>query len=232
MAGYPRFLVLLALSLCSCSRAKDADLRSLPCPDPQDISPCICTVDSQHNMDIDCSLVESEDQLARVFSANIPFTKFNMLRIKDNKKLSVLRNGDLGPASFQIIEVKNGVLEEVQDGALSQSYSTATRIDFQSNRLSIFPFHEIPSFTSLSRLWLSVNSLPEFPTVSSDTLTSVGFGSNSFREVPLNGFQGMKNVNTIDVSSNQIDTIVSGENDTASSNFYRNRAIDFGGDLE
>lgn len=218
MAGLHRLLALLALALGTVAvsvaeeKAKDADLRSPTCPDPQDISPCVCTVDVQHNMDIDCSQVESEDQLAQVFSSNIPFPKFNKLVIEGNPHLTVLRNGDLGPASFQIIEMTSGVLEEVQDGALSMSYSTATRIDLQVNRLSKFPFHEIPSFTALTTLWLNLNSLSEFPLITSDSLTDIGLSVNFFGDIPLNGFQGVKNVNTIGVANNDITTIVPGKN--------------------
>ncbi|XP_027239483.2 oplophorus-luciferin 2-monooxygenase non-catalytic subunit-like [Penaeus vannamei] len=215
MAGLHRLLALLALALGTVAvsvadKTKDADLRSPTCPDPQDISPCVCTVDVQHNMDIDCSQVESEDQLAQVFSSNIPFPKFNKLVIEGNPHLTVLRNGDLGPASFQIIEMTSGVLEEVQDGALSVSYSTATRIDLQVNRLSKFPFHEIPSFTALTTLWLNLNSLSEFPLITSDSLTDIGLSVNFFGDIPLNGFQGVKNVNTIGVANNDITTIVPG----------------------
>jgi len=217
MAGLHRLLALLALALGTVAvsvadKTKDADLRRLPCPDPQDISPCVCTVDVQRNMDIDCSQVESEDQLAQVFSSNIPFPKFNKLVIYRNPHLTVLRNGDLGPASFQIIEMTSGVLEEVQDGALSMSYSTATRIDLQVNRLSKFPFHEIPSFTALTTLWLNLNSLSEFPLITSDSLTDIGLSVNFFGDIPLNGFQGVKNVNTIGVANNDITTIVPGKN--------------------
>lgn len=219
MAGLHRLLALLALAFGSVAvsvaedKAKDAELRSLPCPDPQDISPCVCTVDEQHNMKLDCSQVESEDQLAQVFSSNIPFPSFRKLLINRNQHLKVLRNGDLGPASFQIIEIMSGLLEEVQDGALSKSYSTATRIDLQLNRLSKFPFHEIPSFTSLTTLWLNLNSLSEFPILTSDSLTDIQIDGNFISEIPLTGFQGVKNVNTISVALNDVTTIAPGEND-------------------
>ncbi|XP_047485609.1 oplophorus-luciferin 2-monooxygenase non-catalytic subunit-like [Penaeus chinensis] len=216
MAELYCLLAFLALALGSVAvsvaedGAKDAELRSLSCPDPQDISPCVCTVDLQHNMDIDCSQVESEDQLAQVFSSNIPFPTFQKLLIDRNKNLRVLRNGDLGPASFQIIEIVHGILEEVQDGALSHSYSTATRIDLQVNKLTKFPFHEIPSFTSLSSLWLSLNSFSEFPSITSDSLTDIQLNTNFISEIPLTGFQGVKNVKTIGVGLNDITTIAPG----------------------
>ncbi|XP_042859952.1 oplophorus-luciferin 2-monooxygenase non-catalytic subunit-like [Penaeus japonicus] len=214
MAGLPRVLALLALAIVSCdskrAAKKDADLRVLPCPDPQDISPCICTVDAQHNMDIDCSQVQSEDQLARVFSSNIPFTHFRRLDILQNQHLQVLRKGALGPASFELITISDGVLEEVQEEALSQSYSTVTHLNLQVNNVSYFPFHELPLFTSLVSLRMHRNSLRNFPSLSSATLQEVVLNENMFDYIPLDGFQGVKNLYSISVSYNNVNTLISG----------------------
>ncbi|XP_037793527.1 oplophorus-luciferin 2-monooxygenase non-catalytic subunit-like [Penaeus monodon] len=210
MAGLHRLLALLALALGSVAvsvaedKAKDAELRSLPCPDPQDISPCVCTVDEQHNMKLDCSQVESEDQLAQVFSSYIPFTHFHSLYISGNQHLKILRNGALGPASFEWIHITEGVLEEVQDEALSQSYPTASHINFQANNVSRFPFYELPLFTSLVHLQMQTNSLESFPVLNSDTLQEIVLNENLFGEIPLDGFQGVKNLYSISVSANDV----------------------------
>ncbi|XP_063605712.1 oplophorus-luciferin 2-monooxygenase non-catalytic subunit-like [Penaeus indicus] len=213
MAGLHRLLALLALALGSVAvseaedRAKNAELRSLPCPDPQDISPCVCTVDLQHSMDIDCSQVESEDQLAQAFSSYIPFPHFHALYISGNQHLKILRNGDLGPASFERIYITGGVLEEVQDEALSQSYPTASHIDFQANNVSTFPFHELPLFTSLVYLQLRSNSFESFPVLNSDTLQEIVLNGNLFGEIPLDGFRGVKNLYHISVSGNDVEIL-------------------------
>ncbi|XP_047486213.1 oplophorus-luciferin 2-monooxygenase non-catalytic subunit-like [Penaeus chinensis] len=213
MAGLHRLLALLALALGSVTvsvaedGAKDGELRSLPCPDPQDISPCVCTVSEQHKMDIDCSQVESEDQLAQVFSSYIPFTNFHALYINENQHLKILRNGDLGPASFEWIYITGGVLEEVQDEALSQSYPTASHINFQANNVSKFPFHELSLFTSLVHLQMRTNSLDSFPVLHSDTLEEIVLNENLFGEIPLDGFHGVKNLYSISVSANDVEIL-------------------------
>ncbi|ROT68494.1 Oplophorus-luciferin 2-monooxygenase non-catalytic subunit [Penaeus vannamei] len=221
MAGLHRLLALLALALGTVAvsvaeeKAKDADLRRLPCPDPHDISPCVCTADEQHNMDIDCSQVESEDQLARVFSSTIPFPHFHALYIDGNQRLKVLRRGDLGPASFELIHITGGVLEEVQEEALSQSYPTLSHIYIQENNVSRFPFAELPLFTSLVFLQMHTNSLESFPGLDSDTLQQVVLSDNPFGEIPLDGFQRVKNLYSISVSANDVEILLPGKVDVS-----------------
>ncbi|XP_069998252.1 oplophorus-luciferin 2-monooxygenase non-catalytic subunit [Penaeus vannamei] len=216
MAGLHRLLALLALALGTVAvsvaeeKAKDADLRRLPCPDPHDISPCVCTADEQHSMDVDCSQVESEDQLARVFSSTIPFPQFHALYIDGNQRLKVLRRGDLGPASFELIHITGGVLEEVQEEALSQSYPTLSHIYIQENNVSRFPFAELPLFTSLVYLQMHTNSLERFPGLDSDTLQQVVLSDNPFGEIPLDGFQRVKNLYSISVSANDVEILLPG----------------------
>lgn len=215
MAGLSILCALLALALCPCQgaahTAKEGALRLLPCPDPEDIYPCVCTVDSLHNMDMDCSLVESEDQLARIFSSNIPIPKFRRLVIMNNQHLKVLRRDDLGESSFETIFIQGGVLEEVQDEALSNSYTSATYIDLQDNRVSEFPFNELPLFTSLHTLKLNMNWLPVFPALQSDVLQQIGLDKNSFQKIPVDGFTSLTKIESISVSDNHIGTIVRGK---------------------
>lgn len=47
--------------------------RKLPCPNPEDILPCTCTVDEDSRMDLDCSRVASEEELDRVFSSTFRY---------------------------------------------------------------------------------------------------------------------------------------------------------------
>jgi len=185
------------------------DLRDPTCPDPQDILPCVCSAYGA-NMDMDCSQVENEDQLARVFSANFPFTDFRMLTIESNSNLKVLREGDLGVASFTWISIRNGKLEEVQTNALSQSYSTVTRIDFGYNEISTFPFEELPLFTSLSVLSLYNNKLGYFPKLRSDTITSLNLGNNLMNRIPYYAVQGLPKLQTFYGYGNNVELILAG----------------------
>ncbi|XP_063595290.1 oplophorus-luciferin 2-monooxygenase non-catalytic subunit-like [Penaeus indicus] len=214
MTGVSILSAILALALGSCASAarnatKDA-LRYLPCPAPVDIYPCVCTVVEDHKMDMDCSLVESEDQLARIFSSDIPFTTFRRLVIMNNRHLKALRSEDLGVASFETIFIQGGILEEVLDQALSNSYSSATYIDLKDNRVSEFPFQELPLFTSLVSLKLSMNWLPDFPSLQSSVLQHIELDKNSFNNIPADGFTSLTNVETISCSNNHLQRILPG----------------------
>ncbi|XP_047485653.1 oplophorus-luciferin 2-monooxygenase non-catalytic subunit-like [Penaeus chinensis] len=192
----PVFSLLFALSalsaLRSCEGAANDGLRALPCPDPADIFPCVCTTGSENHMTMDCSDLASEDELARVFSSNLPFTKFHLLKIEENQNLRVLREGDLGPASFSVIIINGGVLEEVQYGAFAGSYSTAEVIDLSRNALTEFPFYELPLFTSLSTVAVDNNVISSIPVLQSASLKDLNFGNNidtifpeTFANLPL-----------------------------------------------
>jgi len=180
-------LLLCIAGGCSGTLAAEGDLRVIPCPHPQDIFPCVCSVHEANVMDMDCSEVENEDQLARVFSATFPFTKFRKLTIDKNSNVKVLRDGDLGVASFTEIIIANGKLEEVQAKALSQSYSTVTSLSLYNNEISTFPFEDLQRFTSLGRLNLYDNKLTKIPTLMSDSITYLSLGNNLINEIPVLG---------------------------------------------
>lgn len=205
----PGLALLFALfALRSCEGAANSALRALPCPDPEDIYPCVCTVDPEKHMTMDCSHVASEDELARVFSSNLPFTKFHLLMINGNQNLRVLREGDLGPASFEIIRIMFSVLEEVQDGALAGSYTTADAIVLIDNPLSVWPFHELPLFTSLSLLELYGGALIAIPALRSGSLQKILLGYNQIDGIAADCFHGLENILHIDVHGNNVETIL------------------------
>ncbi|CAL4133709.1 unnamed protein product, partial [Meganyctiphanes norvegica] len=65
-----------------------------PCPDAEDISPCVCTYDTVSKaMDLECSAVESEEQLKQIFKADFPLKNFNKFDLHDNNNIKVLEAG-------------------------------------------------------------------------------------------------------------------------------------------
>ncbi|XP_047472663.1 oplophorus-luciferin 2-monooxygenase non-catalytic subunit-like [Penaeus chinensis] len=184
--------------------------RVLPCPIPEDILPCTCSVDVDGAIDMDCSHVASEEQLARVFSATIPFPNFRRLVISQNTHLKSLQRGALGETSFREIFVIGSVLQEVQEGALSNSYTTLTDIRIYSNNLSEFPFQELPLFTALLRLDLNHNNLYNFPFLNSDVLTYIDLGFNHISELPSEGFRNLSQLAEVHLPGNRIQEIHTG----------------------
>jgi len=180
------------------------------CPEAGDILPCVCSVDHGNHVMMDCSMVESEDELATAFSANMPDTHFRKLTIDHNEHLKMLREGDLGAASFEQIWITYSALEEVQAGALENSHETLEELHMSSNHIHSFPFHELPFFTSLTHLNMHSNQLVEFPTLESETLTNVHFGDNMLSEIPVDGFHGLPQIKVIIHYGNDVHTLHAG----------------------
>lgn len=184
--------------------------RALPCPIPEDILPCTCSEDVDGAIDMDCSHVESEEQLARVFTATIPFPNFRRLVISQNTHLKSLQRGALGRTSFREIYVMGSVLQEVQEGALNNSHATLTDIRIYSNNLADFPFQELPLFTSLLRLDLNHNDLAYFPVLQSDVLSYVDLGYNHISDLPSEAFRNVSQVAEVHLTGNRIQEIHTG----------------------
>lgn len=96
------------------------DPGDLPCPDEQDIYPCVCYINAHFVMDLECSAVVSEEQLARVFSIHFPFPDFRQLTIYNNTYLQALRAGALGNATFYEFHITRCSAGGAGGGALRQ----------------------------------------------------------------------------------------------------------------
>ncbi|XP_071528341.1 oplophorus-luciferin 2-monooxygenase non-catalytic subunit-like [Panulirus ornatus] len=183
---------------------------TLPCPDPQSILPCVCTVLPDFSMDMNCSDVESGDDLARVFSLEFPFAEFNKLTINKNKNLKALRGGDLGPTNYKEIHITNGALETIVMTALSGSYSTLTSLNVGHNSLLSFPFQEIHSFRYLERLDIQDNLLKDFPDMSSPTLQVLQMRDNPLEHITFESLQNLPQLREIGLQNCGLRAIPSG----------------------
>lgn len=184
--------------------------RDLPCPEAEDILPCECTVYGSYNLNMYCSDVDN-DELARVFSAHFPFTQHWRLDVRYSDRLDVLRKGDLGVVSIDDVDIIVSGLTEVQEEAFSHSYSTVKRIGLSYNKISKFPFHELPLFTSLRQLYLYSNNLDQFPELNSDSLTLVSLSFNRMSDVPVDGFKRVPNLEVFYFEGNNLQQITPGK---------------------
>ncbi|KAK4318247.1 hypothetical protein Pmani_010741 [Petrolisthes manimaculis] len=183
------FVLLAALSCCFCCGTlaienKDQHLRDLPCPPAEDIQPCVCTVidSSTYDIEMDCSSVTTNDELASIFSKDFPYNGFFSLVIENNYDLTIIRQGDFGQKTFQQIHITSGSLQTVENNAFNSSYDTLREIDVENTNLFYFPFHELNLFTQLYRLDLQNNQLHGSP-----ELTSLSLGYIYLTENPIDG---------------------------------------------
>ncbi|XP_069956362.1 oplophorus-luciferin 2-monooxygenase non-catalytic subunit-like isoform X2 [Cherax quadricarinatus] len=175
------------------------EVRNLPCPDDAVTFPCECTVNSESDFspDLDCSEVESEEELATILSYPFPFRNFRNLTIVGNQNLTTLRRGVLGNTTFKEFYITGGALQEVETGALSSSYNTATVMNFEGNRLVVFPWGELSAFTGLLELNLNSNKISSFPALISDTLQRLDLSNNPLGLIPGTGFKATPDIETV-----------------------------------
>nr|XP_045596386.1 oplophorus-luciferin 2-monooxygenase non-catalytic subunit-like [Procambarus clarkii] len=184
--------------------------RLATCLAAEDITPCVCSQEDPQVLDMDCSEVADENELAAVFQANFPSTNFRRLTIKANQNLKTLRSGDLGDASFQEIWITKGGLEEIQEGALSGSVSTVTYLVFNYNNISSFPFVDLETFTHVQSLDLRHNNIRGFPMLFSTTLETLYLSGNPLGELPPSAFSNTSALVDIHLSSANITQVTLG----------------------
>ncbi|KAK3878698.1 hypothetical protein Pcinc_016682 [Petrolisthes cinctipes] len=212
-----RIVTWVAMLCCCClgtlaktEKRTEQQLRALPCPNAADIAPCVCTVLPDNGMEMDCSSVTSSNELALVFSAEIPFLDFESLTIQNNDAITSLRAGDLGDATFRIITIMGGSLETVVMNAFMSSYHTLTDLTITGTKLNFFPFGEIESFTQLKYLNLENNDITGFPTLASATLRELLLGFNSIGEISLTSLTNLPSLVAIGLHSAEISQILPG----------------------
>lgn len=184
--------------------------RDFPCPGETLILPCVCTILDNNEMDIDCSDVQSEEELAQVFSIDFVFKDFHRLTIIGNDRVKVLRAGALGPTTYKEIIITSSSLEAVEATALSGSYLTATELDFSFNDIVSFPFDEISSFTHLTYFDIGFNNLNTFPVMSSATLATLLMSYNPLGAISPGALQQLPNLEFIDLENTKIQEIFPG----------------------
>ncbi|CAL4162530.1 unnamed protein product [Meganyctiphanes norvegica] len=190
------------------------------CPDAEDIAPCTCTYNSVSNaIDLNCSAVESEEQLKQIFKADFPFKNFREFRIEDNNNIKVLEAAVFNGISFEKINIEHNHLEVIELQALNSCYETATVISLKSNNITSFPFDELSQFSKLSYLYIRENSLSMIPADAFHGLTALEYLDISGNHADIVGtFQDLPNLRYIELSSNALTTIPAHFSETGSSN--------------
>ncbi|CAL4061229.1 unnamed protein product, partial [Meganyctiphanes norvegica] len=186
-----------------------------PCPNADDIAPCVCSYNKDTKlMDMDCSLVTSEAELATVFAADFPFTNFNKLIIKENKNITVLKHGVFGVTSFKRIEVTRSAVEVVEEGALNGSMDTAEYISFRFGIVESFPFSTLDKYTSLNNLLFQDGPIEKgftyCPEIKNSHVYDIHFGSNPLGNIPIGSFSNAPALKKIGLATCDISNIQPG----------------------
>lgn len=159
---------------------------SSPCPEPTDIAPCICSLANTNDLMLDCSDVESSDQLAAIFMQNFPFKQFKEFRIYDNNNIQYLSEIFNG-LSFQEIYLRNVPnLARITDYAFIESRNTLESIYIHTSALdeNTFPFGTLHGFTKLNSLYIYINNINIWPAFNSSTIESADISYGNISALP------------------------------------------------
>lgn len=185
--------------------------RQSSCPDPEDILPCECTFDDQLGvMDMNCSAVLDEEQLRQVFLASVPDKQFRALIITNNPHIRFLENGVFSDFTFQRIDIMDGVLEVIEEAALTGSASTVFEMNFHRNNIKDFPFLSLREFSALENLNLHYNKIKEIPLFESWSLKEFYIFGNPLAHFPADSLAGLPNLKTFGASECDIPEIYPG----------------------
>lgn len=164
-----------------------------PCPEPTSLAPCVCSSPDELSTDIDCSDVNSDEELAQSFTATFSFPMVRTLTIQpaERSSLHTFSSETFGVQSFQNVIVSNTMLQEIQDGAFAESRDYLVSLDLSDNNIVTFPYESLASYTLLENLNLQKNNLgfQDFVHIESDSLKSVdmSFNTGLYRESNLFG---------------------------------------------
>lgn len=143
-----------------------------PCPDPTAIAPCICSFTDTSELLMDCSAVESGDQLAAVFKQNFSLKEFKEFKIENNnniKHLSDIFNG----VSFRFFVLSNVPnLVRITNDAFIDSREKLENITILSSALdeNTFPFNTLDEYKRLTSLTIYGHNMKFLPAINSSSI--------------------------------------------------------------
>nr|XP_027214039.1 oplophorus-luciferin 2-monooxygenase non-catalytic subunit-like [Penaeus vannamei] len=210
---------------------------SWPCPEPEEIAPCICIAEETGDINMDCSEVQSDEELSRAFRANFPFSdlnKFTMIKSLSENKIGVTRlsAATFGNVSFTNIAISHTTLNAVEDMAFSKSFEILEVLIVTYSELTFFPFDILKNCPKLRDLRVFNNQITHMSNIHSDSLEylqvshnpELHFNDDTFQTAPnlkdllINTvdlqyiapgtFAALKNLEILDLSDNKITSLV------------------------
>lgn len=182
------------LLLMTVAAAAVALTKAAQCPVASVILPCVCTIGASGEPDMDCSDVDSNADLERVFQQSFPDTVFNNLVINPvtgHPAFTDITSFVFGDVSFQHVVISNTYIRTVAEEAFAASHNTLISLDLSNNKIDSFPIEALPVFLHLRILNLANNRLPLLPNMDSPSLLSLDISQNVGLTITENTFIGL-----------------------------------------
>ncbi|XP_071524584.1 oplophorus-luciferin 2-monooxygenase non-catalytic subunit-like [Panulirus ornatus] len=175
-------LLFLAAHLAIAAASPEQFESSWPCPEPDDIRPCVCVERNAH-IDLDCSGVTDDDELQNSLQAYFPFHRFRNFTIKGNGPdelvpVTKLDKSMLGVLSFMMVEIVYTNITDIAADTFENSLSRLESLTITDNFISLFPFDMLIDCPHLSKLFLENNNIIHMSNIYSDSLNSLQVSYN------------------------------------------------------
>ena len=167
-------------------KSKKNTKSSLPCPEPTDIAPCVCSIRGTSALILDCSDIESIDQLVAVFMKEFPSKVFEEFLIDTNNNIQYLSDIFNG-VTFRIIHLHNvNMLSYITMYAFFDSIDTLEMIYISGSALdeNSFPFSTLGQFSKIVSLSIDSSNISHWPAFDSSSLLMVSFMVNQVSALP------------------------------------------------
>ena len=164
---------------------------NVSCPEPDAIAPCSCFIAGSNGsvadqLQLDCSYIQSIEQLAEVFRQDFPFKEFYEFRIIFNNNIKYLTDIFNGVSFRNIYLYYDLNLIEISDHAFFDSVNYLENIDIYGSGLdeNNFPFSTLDEFPKLKWLTIAGSDLNSWPAFVSSSITSINFHTGHVSSLP------------------------------------------------
>ena len=156
--------------------------NSFPCPEPTDILPCVCSMTGINHPSLDCSAIESGEQLAGVFTKDFPFKQFYEFSINNNGNINYLSDIFNGVTFIYIRLYNMPNLGEITNYAFLDSKNTLEflYIDRTAVNGNTIQFNEYPNLKSCT---FAGSNIDFSPAIASASITTFGFYNNHLTDI-------------------------------------------------
>lgn len=158
-----------------------------PCPEAAAIAPCVCGVEEDGGVSLDCSDVTSNQQLVSVFEEDIPVKGMASFTIRSNEHVTQLGDTFNG-VTFRSITL-DGLpnLRFVSQYFLHGCEDTLEELTLYYVPLmgtASFPFLTLDHYSRLTEIHMTHANLTQVPEITSASLEYLSIHDNPIRSVP------------------------------------------------
>lgn len=181
-----------------------------PCPDAATIAPCVCTIGINSTVNLDCTLVESDEQLQAVFKEGFPTKSLYQFNMVNNSAITLFHDF-LNGVSFEKVNLSPGpfALEAISNNFLLDINDTLNELNIVDSRLTteFFPFYLLPYMNQLESLYILGSNIDRIPEIRAPILSTLMIQRSLVQSVEIGTFSIGAGPMSIDLSSNLINSI-------------------------